>query len=699
MPDSPVRAVFISHASQDAEAARSICDGLRSGGIEVWFDSDGGLEHGDEWDVKIRRQIKECVLFIPIISSATQARHEGYFRIEWDLAAERSRGFASGVPFVLPVVIDETREPEALVPDRFRSVQWTRLPGGRVSPEFLSRFLKLWSHRTGVLAHEAALNASAAPARAATMPAPSGKKPIKAILAALVVIVAAAVGLAYWMANAKRTAMAQDSAVAVAEQKPQESGPLAPDPKSVAVLSFENLSDDKENEYFSDGISEELLNVLSKIPGLHVAARTSSFYFKGKNATAQDIGSKLGVANLVEGSVRRSGNSVRISARLSRAATGEQLWSESYTRDLSDVFLVQTELAQTIVAQLRQQLGVSVAKEEIAAQVQAAEKGGTTNVEAHRLYLEGKFYLYQTSIDSIDKGAALLRRAVDLDPNYALAWAALSKAGDLTNGLAVTKEDVDRGLELARSSAEHALQVAPDFAAAYLAESDVQQDKFDWKGAAASLRKAKQLDPENSDVLESGSVLAMAFGETDRAIDLGRRAEALDPVNPNIKAYLALSLCAAGRIEEARVEAQDILSQTPGNLWGHGGLAYCFTAGGRFDQALKEANLGNTEWLRLVEASIAQWGLGMKTESNVSLNRLIEVYADVAAYQVAEAYAFRNDPDSAFQWLERAHRQRDPGLQRMKLDIAFLKIHLDPRWGAFLTTMGLADGQVDSVEL
>jgi TolB-like protein len=696
MPDSPVRAVFISHASQDAEAAKAICDGLRSGGVEVWFDSDGGLEHGDEWDVKIRRQIKECVLFIPIISAATQARHEGYFRIEWDLAAERSRGFASGVPFVLPVVIDETREPEALVPDRFRSVQWTRLPGGRVSPEFLSRFLKLWSHRTGVLAHEASLKVSEAPARLPTSPAPTSKKPIRAILAALVAVAAIAAGIIYWMANARRAAMAQESAAPAAQQKSQESGPVAPDPKSVAVLSFENLSDDKENEYFSDGISEELLNVLSKIPGLHVAARTSSFYFKGKNATAQDIGTKLGVANLVEGSVRRSGNSVRISARLSRAATGEQLWSESYTRDLSDVFAVQTELAQTIVAQLRQQLGVSVAKDEIAAQVQAAEKGGTTNVEAHRLYLEGKFYLYQTSIDSINKGAALLRRAVDIDPNYALAWTELSKAGDLTNGLAVTKEDVNRGLELARSSAERALQVAPDLAAVYIAEADVQQDQFDWKGAAASLRKAKQLDPGNSDVLESESVLAMGFGDVDRSIELGRRAEVLDPVNPNIKAYLALSLCAAGRIEEAKVESQDILSQTPGNLWGHGGMAYCFIAEGKFDQALQEANLGNTEWLRLVEASIAQWGLGKKTESNVSLNRLIDVYADVAAYQVAEAYAFRGDADSAFQWLERAHRQRDPGIQRMKLDVSFLKIRSDPRWGAFLTKMGLADDQVDA---
>jgi tetratricopeptide (TPR) repeat protein len=146
------KAVFLSYASQDAEAARHICDALRGAGVEVWFDVDGGLEHGDEWDAKIRRQIKECVLFIPIISATTQAREEGYFRLEWELAAERAMSIASGVAFILPIVIDATREPDALVPDRFRKVQWTRLPGGVVTPEVRARLLKLWSHRTGLLA-------------------------------------------------------------------------------------------------------------------------------------------------------------------------------------------------------------------------------------------------------------------------------------------------------------------------------------------------------------------------------------------------------------------------------------------------------------------------------------------------------------------------------------------------------------------
>src|SRR3954465_13962509 len=141
-PSTPSsRAVFLSYASQDRDAARRVWEALRSVGIDVWFD-DGGLEHGDEWDAKIRRQIKDCVLFIAIISAHTQAREEGYFRIEWDLAAERARGIAHGVAFILPVVIDDTREPEALVPDRFRTVQWTKLRGGEVSPELKARFLK-----------------------------------------------------------------------------------------------------------------------------------------------------------------------------------------------------------------------------------------------------------------------------------------------------------------------------------------------------------------------------------------------------------------------------------------------------------------------------------------------------------------------------------------------------------------------------
>src|SRR5206468_7203469 len=204
-----------------------------------------------------------------------------------------------------------------------------------------------------------------------------------------------------------------------------------PDQKSVAVLPFVNLSDDKGSEYFSDGVSEELLTVLQKIPGMHVAARTSAFSFKGKNATAQEIGQKLGVAYLVDGSVRKSGEAVRIAARLTRADTGEEVWSENFTRDSKDVFAVQTELAETIVAQVRDRLtGVAAGaadKQKIQAEVQAAEKGGTKNVEAHEFYLQGRFYENRHSEKSAREALAAYQHAVALDHGFALAWAGVAQ--------------------------------------------------------------------------------------------------------------------------------------------------------------------------------------------------------------------------------------------------------------------------------
>src|SRR6266403_1615763 len=253
----------------------------------------------------------------------------------------------------------------------------------------------------------------------------------------------------------------------------------APDQKSVAVLPFVNLSDDKGSEYFSDGVSEELLTVLQKIPGLHVAARTSAFSFKGKNATAQEIGQKLGVAHLVEGSVRKAGDVVRIAARLTRTDTGEELWSENFTRDLKDVFAVQTELAQTIVGQLSGQLTNGAADPEakaaIQAQVQAAEKGGTKNVEAHQHYLQGRFYSNRYSEKDAGTALAEYQRAVELDPSFALAWASLAETHlwfckySTQGGLAI----FDAELARARDAATRALTLEPNLPEALRARADI----------------------------------------------------------------------------------------------------------------------------------------------------------------------------------------------------------------------------------
>src|SRR5438309_2963770 len=242
----------------------------------------------------------------------------------------------------------------------------------------------------------------------------------------------------------------------------------APDQNSVAVLPFGNLSDDKGSEYFSDGVSEGLLTVLQKIPGLHVAARTSAFSFKGKNATAQEIGQKLGVAHLVEGSVRKAGDVVRIAARLTQANTGEEQWSENYTRNLKDVFAVQTELAQTIVEQLRGQLTGGTAnpttKAEIQAEVRAAEKGGTKNVEAHESYLQGRFFANRHSEKETDQARAAFERAVQLDPKFALAWAGLAQTHvwDCNYATEGGQKGFNDHLTAAREAVERALALEPD---------------------------------------------------------------------------------------------------------------------------------------------------------------------------------------------------------------------------------------------
>src|SRR6266702_2478836 len=477
---------------------------------------------------------------------------------------------------------------------------------------------------------------------------------------------------------------------------PSSESNAAPNEKSVAVLAFANLSDDKGSEYFSDGISEELLTVLQKIPGLHVAARTSAFSFKGKNATAQEIGQKLGVAHLVEGSVRKSGDNVRIAARLTRADTGEQLWSENYTRDLKDVFAVQTELAQTIVAQLRGQLTGGAADPVIQAQVQAAEKGGTKNVEAHQQYLQGRFYSDRHSEAGAAQALTAYQRAVQLDPSFALAWAGLAQTHvwncefSTEGGLA----GFDAHLTAAREATERALSIEPNLLEALLARAEVQLFDFDWNGAAETLRTALAKAPANPGLLIAAGNLAITQGNVERGIALYREVVALDPVNPQARSYLAFNLAATGQFAEAQAEYPRVVELNPAAPYAHAGLGLAFLVKGKFEEAVTAAQDEAAEWAKLVIVAIARWSQKRIPESDAALARLTEAFAETAAYQIADVYAYRGDKDRAFEWLERARRQRDGGLSGMRRDPLLANLHGDARWDAFLHTMSLADDQL-----
>jgi serine/threonine-protein kinase len=470
--------------------------------------------------------------------------------------------------------------------------------------------------------------------------------------------------------------------------------------KSVAVLAFDNLSDDKGSEYFSDGISEELLTVLQKIPGLRVAARTSAFSFKGKNATAQEIGQKLGVAHLVEGSVRKAGDVVRIAARLTKTTSGDEVWSENYTRNLKDVFAVQTELAATIVEQLRGQLtggGESKAKEVIQAQVQAAEKGGTKNVEAHEAYLQGRFFLNRHSEKEVDQARAAFERAVQLDPQFALAWAGLAQthAWDCNYATEGGQKSFNEHLAAARDAVERALVIEPDLPDALYPKAMIETNfDYNWNGAAETIRNALALAPQDPALLMWAGSLAGARGEEKQALEFSRRAVGLDPVNAQARAFLASALSGLGRQEEARAEWARETELNPLAPNSYGGMGLTYLLEGKFEEAATAAQKDTADWARFLIVSCARWAQKRIPESDAALAELIAKVAETGAYQIAEAYAYRNDKDKAFEWLERARRQRDAGLPGLRADTLLVNLHNDARWDKFLRTMGLADDQL-----
>jgi adenylate cyclase len=483
--------------------------------------------------------------------------------------------------------------------------------------------------------------------------------------------------------------------------RPSAEPKSAANAKSVAVLAFANLSDDKGSEYFSDGISEELLTILQKIPGLHVAARTSAFSFKGKNATAQEIGQKLGVAHLVEGSVRKAGDVVRIAARLTQANTGEEQWSENYTRNLKDVFAVQTELAQTIVEQLRGQLTGGptnpTTKAEIQAEVRAAEKGGTKNVEAHQLYLQGRFYENRHSEKSAREALAAYERAVALDPGFALAWAGVAQTHGWLAAFATEggQKTFDANLSSARDAATRALSIEPNLPEALLARGSIEMNfDFNWNGAAQTLSKALALAPADPNIVIAAGNLEIARGNADRAIELYRKAVDLDPVNPQARAFLAFNLAATKRFAEARAEFPRVVELNPAAPWAHAGLGLSYLLEGKFEEAVAATKGEAGEWARLVIVGCARWGQKKIPEADAALAQLVDGFAETAAYQIAEVYAYRGEKDKAFEWLERARRQRDPGLAGLRKDPLLPNLRGDPRWDAFLRTMGLADDQL-----
>jgi TolB-like protein/Tfp pilus assembly protein PilF len=454
---------------------------------------------------------------------------------------------------------------------------------------------------------------------------------------------------------------------------------------SIAVLPFVDMSQAKDQGYFSDGISEELLNLLTKIPQLQVAARTSSFSFKGKQVEIPEIARQLHVANVLEGSVRRNGDLVRITVQLIRAAGGYHLWSETYDRKMDDIFKIQDEIAGEVVKELKVKL------------LAAAPKVRTTDPRAYALYLQAKELARKFTPEAFAKSDALFRQALDIDPRYPPAWTGLAAnfSAEFGMGLMSSEEANARAGE----AIERALAIDPEYAPAHaaLGLSAMQSDN-DLAGAARHLERALALDPTGVAILSGCANLLSSLGRLDQALALQEAALRHDPISVATLSNLGAAQCATGRYDEAIGSYRAVLRLSPGRGGAHAQLGMVLLQKGDAPAALAEIEQEKNETWRMLALPMAYCALGRAADADAARVALIAKYEKDWSYNIAYVFAFCGQSDKAFEWLDKAVAYRDGGLSEIVPQKLFDKIHSDPRWLPFLRKLGKAPEQLAKIE-
>jgi TolB-like protein/DNA-binding winged helix-turn-helix (wHTH) protein/Flp pilus assembly protein TadD len=451
---------------------------------------------------------------------------------------------------------------------------------------------------------------------------------------------------------------------------------------SIAVIPFADMSPAKDQGYFSDGLSEQLINDLAKVPGLKVVGRSSAFQFRGKNEDVREVGRKLGVASVLEGSVRREGNQVRITAELVNADDGFQLWSQTYDREINDIFTVQDEIARAATDALQpRKLGDT--SHPAAANLRGA------NPEAYQAYLQAEYFWARgTGKEDVGKALAYADEAIKLDKNYAPAWALRASVQNTMAEEGFT--NVTTGFREARDDAERAIALDPGFAAAYLALARTQiYHDWDWDTANTCVTKAAALEPGSVEVFRTRSYLSRVLGNLDQALKFYEQAVALDPLRANSRLGRGYLLYVAGQYDEAQVELQKSLELNAQAAFVHADLGKILMAEGKPQQALSEIEKEPTDWEKLTDLALVYHALGRERDSNAALNELITKHDSDSAFQIAQVYAFRGESDKSFAWLERAYKQRDSGLPEIKTDPLLKNIRNDPRYFDLLKKMRL----------
>jgi TolB-like protein/DNA-binding winged helix-turn-helix (wHTH) protein/Flp pilus assembly protein TadD len=451
---------------------------------------------------------------------------------------------------------------------------------------------------------------------------------------------------------------------------------------SIAVLPFADMSPGKDQEYFSAGLTEQLIHDLAKVSGLKVVGRSSVFQFKGKNEDLRDMGRKLGVANVLEGSVRREGNRVRITVELIKADDGFQLWSQTYDREIRDIFAVQDEIAVAATEALQLKL-LGGNGQPVASNLRS------TNPEAYQAYLQANYLLGRgQSKEDLVKALAYTNTAIKLDSRYAPAWALRAIVQNLMAQDSIT--DVTEGFRKARNDAEEAIALDPTSASGYLALARTQLNyDWDWDTANTCLTKAADLEPGNVEIFRIHAHLSQVLGNRDEAVKFGQQAVALDPLRTNSVLGLGYLLYEDGRYDDAQVELQKALDLNPQAAFVHDTLGKVLIAAAKPQQALAEIEKEPNEWGKLTDEALVYHALDREQDSTAALADLIAKHDIDSAYQIAQVYAFRGDSDKSFEWLERANRQRDPGLPEIKTDPLLKNLRHDPRYTELLKKMRL----------
>ncbi len=459
---------------------------------------------------------------------------------------------------------------------------------------------------------------------------------------------------------------------------------FAPPPRSIAVLPLLNESGDANQQYFSDGISEDLITELSQFSGLKVIGRLSSFQFRNPKEDSRSIGAKLQVAHLLEGSVRRSGDAVRVSAELINTNDGSTQWSERYDRPYKDLFALQDKITHAVVGALRAKLVVS---RHAAAQSEQPPSG---SLEAYNAYLQGRFYVSRDTEADDRKAIEYFAQASELDPRYALALSWQSKTWTDLASQYLQGPALQEAFAKARSAADRALSVAPELAAAHLARGDVLQNAdFNWRGAEAEYRRATEFAPNDAQSkIDLGGQLA-TFGEVEQAIELTRAALAIEPLRANWYHGLATYLSGLNRLDEAEWASRRALELQPGGTYYHEQLVVIEIQRGHAQAALAAAQQESPGPQLDVALALARQIGGNQRAADAALKTLIDNDAGIAAYLIAQVYAVRNDATQTFAWLDRAWTTHDNGISDLLYDPFILRFKSDPRFAAFCRKVGL----------